>query len=42
NCLIDNENDLSNLQEDLNNLHEWSKQWLMDFNEDKCVAMHYG
>ncbi|CAF1105363.1 unnamed protein product [Brachionus calyciflorus] len=21
---------------------EWSKQWLMDFNEEKCVVMHYG
>ncbi|CAF0824973.1 unnamed protein product [Brachionus calyciflorus] len=40
--LIDNENDSSILQEDLNNLHEWSKQWFMDINEDKCVAMHFG
>ncbi|CAF1133942.1 unnamed protein product [Brachionus calyciflorus] len=21
---------------------EWSKQWLMDFSEEKCVVMHYG
>ncbi|CAF1034852.1 unnamed protein product [Brachionus calyciflorus] len=40
--LIDNENDSSILQEDLNNLHEWSKQWLVDFKEEKCVSMHFG
>jgi len=29
------------LQDDLNSLSAWSKQWLMKFNEDKCVAPGY-
>ena len=27
------------LQDDLNSLSAWSKQWLMKFNEDKCVVL---
>jgi len=30
------------LQQDLNMLMEWSKQWLLAFNMDKCNVMHIG
>ncbi|CAF0772997.1 unnamed protein product [Brachionus calyciflorus] len=32
----------STLQKDLDYLNEWSKKWLMEFNEEKCVVIHYG
>jgi len=32
------DNDL--IQEDLNMLMGWSKQWLLAFNTDKCKVMH--
>ena len=30
------------LQEDLNNLFDWSNTWQMKFNVDKCVVMNIG
>ncbi len=30
------------LQDDLNNLCEWSNKWLLRFNVGKCGVMHYG
>jgi len=30
------------LQQDLNMLMEWSKQWLLAFNTDKCKVTHIG
>ena len=30
------------LQEDINYLAEWSKEWLMEFNEKKCCVLNYG
>ena len=30
------------LQQDLNMLMEWSKQWLLAFNTEKCKVMHIG
>jgi len=30
------------LQQDLNMLMEWSKQWLLAFSTDKCKVMHIG
>ena len=32
----------SELQLDLDKLYDWSKQWLMEFNLDKCVCMQMG
>ena len=32
--------DISALQYDLCNLVEWSKEWQMLFNADKCKVMH--
>ena len=34
---------LNNLiQEDLNNLLQWSNKWLLPFNIEKCKVLHYG
>ena len=30
------------LQSDLTNVVEWSKEWQMLFNADKCKVMHVG
>ena len=30
------------LQQDLLSLQEWSKKWLLEFNENKCSVMHLG
>jgi len=30
------------LQQDLNTLFEWSKNWHMEFNTLKCKVMHMG
>jgi hypothetical protein len=34
--------EINSLREDLNKLVEWSKEWLMLFNVDKCRVMHLG
>ena len=30
------------MQEDLNNLLQWSNKWLLPFNIEKCKVWHYG
>ena len=37
---INNTNDSLILQNDLNEILNWSKMWLMEFNTDKCFVMH--
>ena len=37
---INNINDGNILQNDLNEILNWSKLWLMEFNIDKCFVMH--
>ena len=39
---IKSQEDRNILQEDLNKLQEWSRTWLLQFNEDKCKVMHIG
>ena len=39
---VTNRNDIDLLQDDLNKLCNWSKDWLMPFNVDKCKIMHVG
>ena len=39
---IDSTQDHVILQEDLNNLFDWSNTWQMKFNVDKCVIMNIG
>lgn len=37
-----NEISCKNLQDDLNKLLEWSDEWSIKFNEEKCKVMHIG
>jgi ribonucleases P/MRP protein subunit RPP40 len=37
-----NENSCKDLQEDLIKLLEWSEEWSIKFNEEKCKVMHIG
>jgi len=39
---VNNLEDVQALQKDLDSLHEWSVDWQMSFNVDKCVVMHVG
>ena len=39
---ISNSSDQSALQDDLNALCNWSKDWLLQFNPKKCKVMHVG
>ena len=36
------EGDRAHLQSDLDTLMEWSKNWQLRFNPDKCKVMHFG
>jgi hypothetical protein len=29
------------IQSDLDNAYEWTQEWLLKFNIDKCLVMHY-
>ena len=40
NICLDSDRDA--LQQDLNKLYEWSQQWQMQFNVDKCSVIHLG
>ena len=40
--IIRSEVDRLSLQDDLGKLNDWSKQWLLRFNIDKCKKMHIG
>jgi hypothetical protein len=40
--IMTNSNSYQLLQQDLDNACEWSKTWLLEFNESKCLVMHYG
>ena len=39
---IEGREDSEELQKDLDRLNEWSEEWLMQFNPDKCRVMHLG
>ena len=39
---VGKESESETIQQDLNNCMEWSKKWLLAFNVEKCVVMHYG
>ena len=36
------ESECQNLQEDVNNMTEWTNKWNLTFNESKCKVMHLG
>ena len=40
--VVSNANDTDRLQQDLRNLCNWSQDWQMLFNVDKCKIMHIG
>ena len=40
--VVPTQNDIDRLQRDLLNLCNWSQDWLMLFNVDKCKVMHIG
>jgi hypothetical protein len=40
--VVPTKNDIDRLQQDLLNLCNWSQDWLMLFNVDKCKVMHIG
>ena len=39
---IESEEDSHILQRDIDNLYLWAKDWLMEFNKDKCKTIYYG
>ena len=39
---IENMDDISTVQNDINNLIQWSKKWQLPFNNDKCKVLHFG
>ena len=41
-CKISSESDSHLLQQDLDTLANWSQDWLLKFNPDKCKIMHVG
>ncbi|KAK3089449.1 hypothetical protein FSP39_003702 [Pinctada imbricata] len=40
--VVNNINDQTSLQSDINNLLRWSDTWLLSFNADKCKHLHLG
>ena len=39
---VDNTDDAARLQQSLDNLYQWSSDWQMLFNLDKCHVLHFG
>ena len=39
---IERERDAQSFQQDINKLSEWSDEWLLKFNIEKCHIMHFG
>jgi len=40
--VVNNREEVSLLQEDLDSMEEWTKKWEMNFNIEKCSVMHFG
>ena len=41
-CVADSEEDCQRIQQDVDRLETWVEKWQMEFNQDKCEAMHLG
>ncbi|XP_065639615.1 uncharacterized protein LOC136072344 [Hydra vulgaris] len=41
-AVVNNQVDSKSLQDDINNLTEWSDKWMIHFNIKKCKIMHFG
>jgi hypothetical protein len=39
---VGSESEVQSLQESIDQLNRWTQDWLMEFNESKCVVMHLG
>ena len=39
---VSSQDQVGKLQSDLRKLSQWSEDWLMLFNVDKCKVMHFG
>ena len=39
---VESQADCHTLQEDLNKLANWSEKWLIRFNTEKCIVLHFG
>ena len=39
---VNSDEDIGKMQDDLNKLAQWSKDWQMRFNTDKCKVIHAG
>lgn len=39
---VDNDQEITDLQKDIQTLHEWSIKWKMKFNIKKCSTIHFG
>ena len=39
---VESLDDYEDLQSDLNNVYNWSTQWKMEINKDKCHVLHFG
>ena len=39
---VDSPNDAHKLQNNLNHLFDWSKEWQMLFNLEQCHVLHFG
>lgn len=39
---VERPEEVLSLQEDLNKLFEWTQEWQLPFNQDKCKVIHYG
>ena len=40
--IIKENEDTISIQQDINELQNWAKTWLMSFNYEKCKVMHFG
>ena len=40
--VVEDDNDRAKLQEEIDNLMEWTEKWQMQFNASKCSVMHFG
>ena len=40
--LVSNESEVNQLRADLKHLYDWSVDWQMLFNTEKCKVMHFG
>ena len=40
--IVKEDSDFATIQNDINKMQNWAKEWQMSFNYDKCKVMHFG